>query len=250
MVKLDICRDFQIRETASGLLVVTPFQYEDGDQVVVFADNIEGDGWLVHDNGESAFRLSLDHIDVESERIQRWLGDHSSHVGWSEAGEQFELLVSDTSQLVPAAFKIAQAAVQMQSFSALRITRSESSFKNEVIELLRSVQQETGVEAEYDAAVDTRGLLTADCIFRPREHALAFFVATSKERLLEAELTYLALKQEKRPTRVIAVVEGIAAVGQKHYSRAEFFTSKVFPFREYEEPFRGWVQEAATGAMH
>ncbi|OHC62112.1 MAG: hypothetical protein A2045_05450 [Rhodocyclales bacterium GWA2_65_20] len=249
-MKLDICRDFDVRETATGLVVVTPLQYDDGDQVVVFADTVEGDGWRVHDNGESAFRLSLDHIDVESERIQRWLGEHSSRVGWNEADEQFELLVSDGAQLVPAAFKIAQAAVQMQSLSALRVTRSESSFKAEVIELLKGVQHETGVEAEYDVAVDTRGLLIADCIFRPKEHTVAFFVASTKERLLEAELSYLALKQEKRATRVIAVVEAIAAVGQKQYSRAEFFTSKVFPFREFEEPFRGWVQEAASGVIH
>jgi Domain of unknown function DUF1828 len=249
-VKLDICRDFEVRETAKGLLVVTPLQYEDGDQVVVFADTIEGNGWKVHDNGDSAFRLSLDHIDIESERIQRWLGEHASRVGWNEADEQFEVTVSEESQLVPAAFKVAQAALQMQSFSALRTTRSESAFKVEVIELLKDIQQETGVEAEYDVAVDSRGLLTADCLFRPTDQALAFFIASSKERLLEAELTYLALKQEKRATRVIAVVEDIAAVGQKQYGRAEFFTYKVFPFRDFEESFRGWVQEAATGVVH
>lgn len=249
-MKLDICRDFEVRETTSGLLVVTPLQYEDGDQVVVFADTIEGDGWRVHDNGDSAFRLALDHIDIDSERVQRWLNEQSPRVGWSEADEQFELVVTEPSQLVPAAFKVAQAAVQMQSFSALRVTRSESTFKAEVIALLKGVQEETGVEAEYDVAVDSRGLLTADCLFRPKTQPLAFFVASSKERLLEAELSYLALKEEKRPTRVIAVVESIPAVGQKQYGRAEFFTSKVFPYRDFEESFRGWVQEAASGAMH
>lgn len=245
---LDMCRDFEVRETASGLLVVTPFQYEDGDQVVVFADQQQG-GWLVNDNGESAFRLALDHIDIESERIQRWLGEHASRVAWNEAETQFELAVSSQTQLVPAAFKIAQAAVQMQSFSALRVTRSEHSFRAEVLELLRAVQEETGVAAEYDVAVDSRGLLNADCVFRPSGQALAFFIASSKERLLEAELTYLALKQEKCSTRVVAVVEGIAAVGQKHYGRAEFFTSKVFPYRDYETSVRGWVTDAATGAL-
>lgn len=249
-MKLDICRDFEVRQTKAGLLVVTPLQYEDGDQVVVFADIVEGDGWRVHDNGESAFRLRLDHIDVESERIQRWLGEHESRVNWNETDEQFELVVSESSQLVPAAFKVAQAAVQMQSFSALRMTRSESSFKAEVIALLKGVQQETGVEAEYDVPVDSRKLLTADCLYGVNKQAFAFFIANSKERLLEAELTYLALKQDSPTTRVIAVVEAIAAVGQKQYGRAEFFTHKVFPFRDYEEPFREWVQEAATGAMH
>lgn len=248
-MKLEMCRDFEVRDTATGVLVVTPLQYEDGDQVVVFADAIEGNGWRVHDNGESAFRLSLDHIDIESERIQRWLGEHSSRVGWNEAEEQFELVVSEPSQLVPASFKVAQAAVQLQSFSALRTTRSESSFKAEVLELLKGVQQETGVDAAYDVVVDARGLLTADCVFRAKDQALAFFIAGSKERLLEAELTYMALKQEKQSTRVIAVVEGIAAVGQKQYGRAQFFTTKVFPYRDYEESFRGWVHEAAMDVM-
>lgn len=248
-MKLDICRDFQVRETASGLLVVTPLQYEDGDQVVVFADAREGGGWRVHDNGDSAFRLGLDNIDIESERIQRWLNEHASRVDWNEAEEEFELQVADDSHLVPAAFKVAQAALQLQSFSSLRVTRSESSFKREVLDLLKSVQQETGVEAEYDTAVDARGLLIADCVFRPQGQDMAFFIANSKERLLEAELSYLALKQDKRATRVIAVVENIAAVGQKQYSRAEFFTTKVFPFREFEAPFRSWTQEAVAGVL-
>ena len=249
-MKLDICRDFEVRETASGLLVVTPLQYEDGDQVVVFADTIQGDGWRVHDNGESAFRLALDHNDIDSERVQRWVNEQSPRVGWSEADEQFELVVTEPSQLVPAAFKVAQAAVQMQSFSALRVTRSESTFKAEVIALLKGVQEETGVEAEYDVPVDSRGLLTADCLFRPKAQPLAFFIAISKERLLEAELSYLALKEEKHPIRVIAVVESIQSVGQKQYGRAEFFTSKVFPYRDFEKSFLGWVKEAASGAVH
>ena len=246
-MKLDICRDFEVRETANGLLVVTPLQYDDGDQVVVFADRQEGGGWRLHDNGDAAFRLRLDNIDIEGERVQRWLAEHRGRVVWNEAEEEFELSVADLGQIVPVAFKIAQAALQLQSFSALRTTRSESSFKREVLELLKSVQQDTGVPADYDMPVDARGLLVADCVFRPGGTDLAFFIANTKERLLEAELSYLALKQDKRTTQVIAVVEGIAAVGQKQYARAEFFSTKLFPFRDFEAPLRSWTREAVTG---
>lgn len=248
-MKLDICRDFEVRETATGILVVTALQYDDGDRVVVFADGQEGGGWRVHDNGDAAFRLRLDDIDIDGERIQRWLAERRGRVGWNEAEEEFELSVADARHLVPAAFKVAQAALQLQSFSALRATRSESSFKSEVLELLKSVQRDTGVPADYDMAVDARGLLVADCVFRPGGADLAFFIANTRERLLEAELSYLALKQDKRTTRVIAVVEGIAAVGQKQYARAEFFSTKLFPFRDFEAPLRSWAREAVTGVM-
>jgi hypothetical protein len=56
-MKLDICKDFTVTPTATGLLVVTPLEYDDHDHIVVYADRQASGGWRVHDNGDAALRL-------------------------------------------------------------------------------------------------------------------------------------------------------------------------------------------------
>ncbi len=89
-MKLDLCKDFEVRETTDGWLVVTPLQYDDGDRVVIFADRVPDGSWLVHDNGEAALRLMFDSVDPDSARAQAWLEDHAQRVSWNEEDSQIE----------------------------------------------------------------------------------------------------------------------------------------------------------------
>jgi hypothetical protein len=236
-MKLDMCKDFELRETATGWLVVTPLEYDDHDQVVVFADRMPNGLWYVHDDGEAALRLMFDSVDPDSARVQAWLEEHSSRVGWNERENQIERLDVKETDLVPAAFKVAQAAVQIQAMTAFRVTREESQFKEEVLTLLRQVADEAHVEARFDVPVDQARMLNADCLMLVTP-PLAVIVASTREKLLEAELTWSYLKQQGDPTRVLAVVEDAKDVGQKEFARAQYFTDKTLPFRGFEQAFR------------
>jgi hypothetical protein len=118
-IEFEILHNFEVIDTKNGFMVVTPMKWDDGDNVVVFADAINGNGWRVTDDGESAFRLSLDYIGTKSECVKNWLAEHSPLVGWNNTDKEIEVTVSDKYELVPAIFMIAQAALQMQAFASL-----------------------------------------------------------------------------------------------------------------------------------
>ena len=192
-MNLDICKDFITRQTASGLLLVTPLRYDDGDQITVFAERV-GRMWQVHDNGDAALRLMFDGIDPDAPRIQNWLSEQSARIHWNEALDQIESDPVEEADIVLAAFKVAQAAVQLQAFSALRTTRHESAFKGEVVALLKQISEETGVDAQFDVPLDENQLLMADCRFAGIK-PVAIIIANSTERLLEAELAFSHLRR-------------------------------------------------------
>jgi hypothetical protein len=237
-MKLDICKDFQVRPTeGQGLMLVTPFEYEDHDHIVVYADPEAGGTWRVHDNGDAALRLMFDSVDPDAPRIQNWLADQASRVRWNEKLAQIECLDVPQNELVMAAFKVAQAAAQLQAMTVTRVTREESTFKEEILAILKEVERETGITAKFDTPLDSKQLFLADCLFLS-EKPVAIVVAGSTERLLEAELAWSHLRSIGDPTRVIAVLEDAKQVGRKQRARADYFTDKTYEYREFEAAFR------------
>lgn len=241
-LNFNIGPDFQIRPTTSGFLVVTPWQYDDGDAIVVYGDRQPDGRWCVHDSGEAALRLMFDSIDPDTTKVQTWLAEHALRVQWNEALNQLECIDLAESDRQAAILRIAQAAAQMQAMTALRLSREESSFKNEVVAILQQVQHETGIDARYDVPLDTEKLFVADCLFlsvRP----VAVLVASTTERLLEAELAWSHLRRLNDPTMVIAVIEDSAKISRKHKARADYLTDKTYLFRDFEAMFHDAVKD-------
>lgn len=244
-MSLDICKDFKVQPTDIGWMVVTPFHYEDQDNIVVFADRESNGLWHVHDNGDAAMRLMFDSIDPFAPKIQAWLSESAMGVEWNDKESTLERNGVAEADLIPAALKIAQACVQMQAMSSHRTNREESTFKAEVIAILKGVESETGIAARYDTPIDDKRLFTSDCLFLSKI-PLAIFIATSKERLLEAELAWSNIRYTKDPTRVFAVVEEPRNTGLKEVSRAQYFTDKTLQFRDFEEVFRDAVKSTVS----
>jgi hypothetical protein len=64
------CSGFQWVGTDDAGRLVTPWRYDDGDQVVVFARR-EGSEWRVDDNGEGLFRLAAAGVVIAATSAQR-----------------------------------------------------------------------------------------------------------------------------------------------------------------------------------
>jgi Domain of unknown function DUF1828 len=235
-VKLDLCRDFQMQTTSAGFLIRTPFRYDDNDEVIVFADRQNNKTWVVHDNGEAALRLMFDGVDPFMGKIQTWIQSNSAGVFWNDKETSLERHDVAEGDLVVAAFKVAQASLQLQAMSSHRMSRSESTFRNDVLTLLADVARDAKVEAKFDATVDSKKLFTADCLFLVAK-PLAIFIAPSTQRLLEAELAWSELRRLGNPMRVMAVIEDATEVGMKEFNRAQYFTDKTLSFLGYEDMF-------------
>lgn len=233
---LDLCKELRVKATSGGFLVETPFKYYDRDSVVVFGRDQGGNRYRVSDNGDAAERLGFDGIDVSSERIGRWLAEAKKHFGveWDSESQEF-WAECDTSNLASTVFRIAEAATQLQAMTVTRESHRESTFKSEMLSILREVAREVDVEMRSDVSVVSHFM--ADALFLTAK-PLAVVLAPTKDRLMEAELMWSTIQHNGDPTVVYAIVESVEKVGRKEHERAAFFTDKVLPFAGYSSELR------------
>jgi len=233
-----LCSRFEVREEQGVLLVATPFVFDDGDKIVVFVRE-SGGGYLVHDNGEAALRLMFEGIDIESKRVRRWMQQsHQLHgVTWSNDDEHLACHVSSDEELAQAVMRVAESSTRMQAMAAIRDERSTGSeFKEMVKGLLGEVAKDCNVEIGFDAPIDQYGVFTADALIEAKR-PMAIIVATSAERLLEAEMIWLEARSRQANMYVLAVVEDESKVGRKHMKKAQYYTDKTVEFAGMQAPF-------------
>lgn len=238
-----LCSRFEVREAEDALLVCTPFVFDDGDRIVVFVRESDG-GYLVHDNGEAALRLMFEGVDIDSKRVRRWmLQSHQLHgVTWSDDDEHLACHVTSDGELAQAIMRVAEASTRMQAMAAIRDERSTGSeFKEMVKQLLGEVAKECEVEIGFDAPVDQYGVFTADALIQAHR-PMAVIVATSAERLLEAEMIWMEARARQAKMYVLAVVEDESKVGRKHMKKAQYYTDKTVEFAGMQAPFRDLVR--------
>jgi hypothetical protein len=236
-----LCRQYLVYGTSSGGATVrTPLRYDDGDNIVVFLSSKDG-RVIVDDNGEAALRLMFDGIDVDNNKIHSWLDGVAAVTGvrWDHDEECLYCEAADENDLAEAITKVSEVSAQMQAMTALRCGRAMSDFKDRIIQVLRNIEQETGIEARYDVPVDLDKQLIADAYFLSAK-PVSIVVASTRERLMEAELMWSVAQMRNDPMKVIAVVEDAKKIGIKQYSRANYFTDKTVEYNG---------NSAAFGAM-
>lgn len=244
-MNISFCKDFRLEKTSHGYMAVTPLRYYDNDQVVVFARRADSGNYLVTDNGETAMRLALDGVDTEAPRISQWLMDLDSIFGvhWSSKDQELFLEATEA-ELSKAILRVAESASQFQAMTCLRPNvRAENLFREELLSQLHQVSLDTNIEIKLDVPVDDAQQFRADALFLSPT-PLAVVIASTKERLLEAELMWTNAQRMNDPTRVMAVVESAEKVGRKEVDRANYFTTKTVVYRDFEKIFPRNLKDA------
>ena len=203
-MKPDFCKSLVWRETPEGGQLVTPFRFDDGDNVVIFAHRLS-QGWRLDDNGEALFRLATSGVDPESERVQARIADLQSLLG-VQCDEDGETLYSlaDNSSISERAFAVAEAAAQLIALSCLRQqTRQPSGFREHVMDIVEQVAKSADITMRRDMPADESQSILVD----------VYLVAPRKE-----------------PAYVLALVEDARAIGIKQYTRANYYTDKTVEF--------------------
>lgn len=228
-VKNSICALFKVEEDGGVLAIETPLQNFGNDHIVVFATPAENGKWLIDDNGDTAFSLSLAGHNVANDRFDEVAQGCCMipEISWDADEQHFSMLV-DTKDVGIASLMVATTASRLINAVTSRKDRKRGDFKERLMTILSEIVRETSLPAEFNAPVDG-DLLKADCRI---ETAVPTYIvaATSSERLTEAELIHSRLKVMGQLGYVIAVVESINDVGKKHYQRANYFTDKAVEY--------------------
>lgn len=244
-LQAELCKGFRIQSSPSGSLsVVTPLVYEDGDHIVLFISNTQNQQFRIDDNGEAAFRLMTEGLDLERGKVSEWIASLSKSYGvhWDSDQDELFATAASPSQVADAIARVAECSAQMQALSALRVERKQSTFKEEVLKVLAEIERETQVQVKYDVPVDPDHQLIVDAYFLSKT-PLAVVIASSTERLLEAELMWTNARRLGDPMRLIAVIEDVDKIGTKQVMRANYFTDKTVQFRNMAKAFHGLVRD-------
>jgi len=237
-MSLDLCKHLVVEKMEGGYVVRTPFRYQDNDSVVLVMRQHDGGRVCVSDGGDAFERLSIEGIDVDNERVQRFLSDVATLHGVHFDVDSLELTIQGAlADAEEAVFSLAEVVLQVQALGVLRSTRAESDFRDAVMGLLRETASDMGIEMRPDATVLPGNHFTVDALLLS-ERPLAVVIASTTNRLLEAELLWSNVQRHGDPTRVIAVIESQKAVGLKQAERANHFTDKTLSYRDYEEGFK------------
>jgi hypothetical protein len=244
----ELCKGFVIRPTeGNGLSICTPFTYDDGDSVVIFVLPLNDGSFRVDDNGEAAFRLMTDGMSLDHGKAQSWLKSlEASHdVCWDDIDDELFAVAKSAALVAGVSMRVAECSAQMQVLSALRQERKVSDFKEQIMSVLRDIERETNVEARYDFAADPNQQIFVDAYFMAKT-PISVVIATSGERLLEAELLWSMTQQISDPMRVIAVYEDMAKFSDKQLSRASYYTDKAVPWRKMPAAFHQMIKSEVT----
>ncbi|MEQ6342308.1 MAG: DUF1828 domain-containing protein [Gammaproteobacteria bacterium] len=228
-MKPDFCKSLVWRETTEGGQLITPFHFDDGDNIVIFARRLS-QGWQLDDNGEALFRLAASGVDPESERVQARIADLQSLLGvcCDQDGETLYSL-ADNITIAERAFAVAEAASQLVALSCLRQTRQTSGFRERIMDIVEQVAKSANIIMRRDVAADESKSIFVDAyLVVPRP--VLIVAATSAQRLMEAEIIFLDCARRKESAYVLALVEDVRAIGVKQYTRANYYTDKTVEF--------------------
>jgi hypothetical protein len=231
-IKNKICELFEVYDDEAGVQrVVTPLEYPGtNDFIVVRIRSLEGNKYLIDENGEAAFNAGLSGGDVESEAIERWANHLPtlSPVQYTE-GETLSVIANDESLIAPYIFRVAEAAQQLHTIATAQISRHASDFKERIKKIIQDLAIEENIDFQSDVDLPIAGGLKADHVIGATK-PLIIITATSVTRLLEAEIIYMQYRQEKKAGYVLVVAESQESVGKKQFERASYFTNKTVIF--------------------
>ena len=223
------CQHFQWVESPEGGRIITPWRYDDGDQVVVFATRTEA-GWKLDDNGESLFRLAAAGVDPDSERVKARLAAFPSLLG-VHLDDDGESLCADATQATfeQTAIAVAEASTQIQALSVLRQPRQASDFRERVIDIVENVATAAGVEVRRHVPADENQSFFVD-VYVCSPIPLLVIAATTVNRLLEAQFIWSDAARRQDHVYVLATIESAQALGISQYTRANYYTDKTVEF--------------------
>lgn len=247
-LKKSICDLFTVEVESKRLArVITPLQYQGGDQVVVRVRKNDN-GFQIDDNGEASFFASLNGGDTESEAFARWV-DELRLISPVELDDDEVLFASTASELDIALyiFRVAEVAQQLYAVSMPRGERVQNDFRERLQTIIQDIVREMRLPASQDAELPIAGGFVADYLIETKK-PIIIIAATSSARLLEAEVIHEKYKSDKRPVTVIAVAENQAAVGKKQFERAAYYTDRALIFDELA--FGSLIKQEAQELSH
>ncbi len=209
--------------------VFVPFEFPDGDQLVVRLREINGAGYELTDMGHTFMHLSYD-LDVEaldSGNRKVLLESIKARVGLEE--RQGELVLPTAPDVVAGdLFQFVQALLQISDLRFLSRERVRSTFDDDFKDLLSKRFGDRAQFAYRDSEHDRDGRYPVDCFLNHLSRPLAIFGVGSDTQAGDATITLLQFQKWGRELFAMGIYEDMAKLSGKSVARLSDVIDKQF----------------------
>ncbi len=174
---------FDCREEAGRLVVVTPFEYPDGDLMEFYVTQ-EGENLVVSDLAETLSTLAAYRFEVESTPKRRKLFESVVNgLGVHYFQGEIRVPISSENEIVPALLRLSQAALRTSDLLFTSRFGAGTTFKEEVEEYL--TEKQLPHQTDYRASGRSGQLYTVDFYIERRQPILLEALSTASSGYAE-----------------------------------------------------------------
>ncbi|WP_340314424.1 DUF1828 domain-containing protein [Rhizorhabdus argentea] len=206
------CNALDVRRVPSGYAITTPYSFEDGDPIVLYALLIRHGIYQLEDAGVQIAALEAAGID---------LGDGTRGEAFLSLLNEYELTFDEKAMVVrspevaehdvgEAALKLLAFMLRLQDFQLLTPERVKRTWHDDAMKSIHQQFDDVARVEEHAPAVPEVPAVPADVVvhFNSGTAPLAVFLATSDSKALQALILKMELeKYQRKPCVVVLLVE-------------------------------------------
>ncbi len=209
--------------------VLTPFQFDDGDHLVVVLRR-DGASWQLSDEGHTLMHLTYSIDDADLHRGTRRRIIDAALAGFFMEDREGELVLPvPGEQYGDALFNFVQGLLRISDVSYLSREYARSTFLEDLRSLLRESIPSDRLTFDWHDPRDPGGKYVADArIDRPAGTPKTVFALANDDRVRDATITLLQFEKWQLSHEAVAIFEDQESINRKVLARLSDVCDKQF----------------------
>lgn len=206
------CAALDIQRVPSGLAITTPYRFDDGDPIILYAVTVRHGIYRLEDSG-----VQIPMIEASGATLHEGTRGEGFKVMLGEYGLDFdrEAMVVRTPEVSEedvggAALKLLAFMLRLQDFMLLTPERVRQTWQEDALKSLHQTFDEVATVEEHTPVFAEAAAIPVDAVVRFHDGAppLAVFLATTDAKGLQALVLKMELeKYQHKPANVVLLVE-------------------------------------------
>lgn len=206
------CEALDVRQVPSGYAITTPYSFEDGDPIVIYAVKRRHEIYVLEDAGVQIPMIEGGGVALREGVRGEAFGSLLSEYGLSFDEKDMVVRSGEfaESEVGNAALKLLAFMLRLQDFMLLTPDRIKRTWQDDALRSIHATFDALGRVEEHAPAVPEVPGIPADAVvhFATGNVPLAIFLATSDSKALQALVLKMELeKYQKKAVTVVLLVE-------------------------------------------
>lgn len=227
---------------ADRFRILTPFQFEDGDQLLITLRRHKDGGWTLTDEGYTFMQLSyeLDESDIRSGNRQKIIANTLRAFGVRDQQGELILDVPD-SQYGEALFSFVQAILKVSDVTFLSREMAKSTFLQDLANVLRVIPERHKAQNWSHPTHDPEGHYKVDWRLNEAPKPIFLFALTSDAQVQRANISLLKFETWGVPNHSLGVFENQEEISRDVLARFSDACDKQFSSLGDRERIAGYL---------